>query len=78
LIKLISSSIVGFVPTKTALNIDRDLVASAAEVLGTSGTTATIDAALRAVIDRAARERLMERIRKLEPADREAILSSWN
>jgi predicted nucleic acid-binding protein/Arc/MetJ family transcription regulator len=78
LIKLISSSIVGLVPTKTALNIDRDLVASAAEVLGTSGTTATIDAALRAVIDRAARERLMERIRKLEPADREAILSSWN
>jgi Arc/MetJ family transcription regulator len=32
--------------TKIALNIDRNLVASAAQILGTSGTTATIDAAL--------------------------------
>jgi Arc/MetJ family transcription regulator len=65
------------VTTKTALNIDRDLVASAAFVLGTTGTTATIDAALRSVVERAARERLLGRIRSLEPEDRSAILTAW-
>lgn len=64
--------------TKTALNIDRDLVASAAHILGTSGTTATIDAALRNVVDRASRERLMGRIRELQPDDRAAILTAWH
>jgi Arc/MetJ family transcription regulator len=64
--------------TKTALNIDRDLVASAAQILGTSGTTATIDAALRSVVERAARERLMGRIRLLQPDDRSAILMAWH
>jgi Arc/MetJ family transcription regulator len=59
------------------LNIDRDLVASAAEIFGTSGTTATIDAALRSVVERAARERLLGRIRDLDSSDREAILTSW-
>jgi Arc/MetJ family transcription regulator len=66
------------VTTKTALNIDRDLVASAAQILGTSGTTATIDAALRNVVERAARERLMGRIRQLQPDDRAAILTAWH
>jgi Arc/MetJ family transcription regulator len=65
------------VNTKTALNINRDLVASAAEILGTTGPTATIDAALRSVVERAARERLMGRIRSLQPDDRAAILGSW-
>jgi Arc/MetJ family transcription regulator len=65
------------VTTKTALNIDRDLVASAAEILGTTGTTATIDAALRSVVERAARERLLGRVRSLQPDDRAAILSAW-
>ena len=64
--------------TKTALNIDRDLVASAAQILGTSGTTATIDAALRDVVERAARERLMGRIRQLQPDDRAAMLTAWH
>ncbi len=41
--------------TKTALNIDREKVRRAAEVLGTSGTTETIDAALTEVIARDAR-----------------------
>lgn len=64
--------------TKTALNIDRDLVASAAQILGTAGTTATIDAALRSVVERAARERLMGRIRQLQSDDRAAILTAWH
>jgi Arc/MetJ family transcription regulator len=64
--------------TKTALNIDRDLVASASAVLGTTGTTATIDAALRSVVERAARERLLQRVRSLEPEDRSAILTAWH
>lgn len=63
--------------TKTALNIDRDLVEAAAAVLGTVGTTATIDAALRDVVERAARQRLLDRIRSLTPDDRSAILGAW-
>jgi Arc/MetJ family transcription regulator len=64
--------------TKIALNIDRNLVASAAQILGTSGTTATIDAALRDVVERAARERLLGRIRQQSPDDRAAILTAWH
>jgi Arc/MetJ family transcription regulator len=64
--------------TKTALNLDRDLVASAAKILGTGGTTATIHAALQSVVDRAARERLLGRIRGMQPDDREAILTAWH
>jgi Arc/MetJ family transcription regulator len=64
--------------TKTALNIDRDLVVSAAQILGTTGPTATIDAALRSIVERAARERLLGRIRSLEQEDRAAILTAWN
>ncbi len=64
--------------TKTALNIDRDLVATAAQILGTVGTTATIAAALRSVVERAARERLIGRIRELQPDARAAILTAWH
>ncbi len=64
--------------TKTALNIDRDLVGRAAEVLGTHGTTETIDAALRQIVAIAARERLLERIRSMPAVDRDAILRSWD
>lgn len=71
-------SILSSMTTKTALNIDRDLVASAAKILGTSGITATIDAALRSVVERAARERLIGRIRRLQPDDRAAILTAWH
>ena len=64
--------------TKTALNIDRDLIGQAAKVLGTHGTTETIDAALRKIVATAARERLLDRIRSMKDVDREAILGSWD
>jgi Arc/MetJ family transcription regulator len=38
--------------THTTLDLDRDLLAEAAEVLGTSRTTETVHAALRDVVDR--------------------------
>lgn len=63
--------------TKTALNIDREKVRRAAEVLGTKGTTATIDAALTEIIARDARVRLVERMRRLTDEQRDSILHSW-
>jgi Arc/MetJ family transcription regulator len=46
---------------RTNINLDTELVEAAAAVLGTERTTDTVHAALRAVIDRAARERLARR-----------------
>lgn len=46
---------------RTNINLDTELVDAAAAVLGTARTTDTVHAALRAVIDRAARERLAQR-----------------
>lgn len=46
---------------RTNINLDTQLVDEAAAVLGTARTTDTVHAALRAVIDRAARERLSQR-----------------
>jgi Arc/MetJ family transcription regulator len=46
---------------RTNINLDRELVDAAAAVLGTERTTDTVHAALRAVVDRAARERLATR-----------------
>jgi Arc/MetJ family transcription regulator len=46
---------------RTNINLDVELVDAAAAVLGTERTTDTVHAALRAVIDRAARERLAQR-----------------
>jgi Arc/MetJ family transcription regulator len=46
---------------RTNINLDAELVDAAAVVLGTARTTDTVHAALRAVIDRAARERLAQR-----------------
>ncbi len=46
---------------RTNINLDTDLVDAAAAVLGTTQTTATVHAALREVVDRAARQRLAER-----------------
>ncbi len=46
---------------RTNINLDADLLDAAAAVLGTERTTDTVHAALRAVIDRAARERLAQR-----------------
>jgi Arc/MetJ family transcription regulator len=46
---------------RTNINLDIELVDELAAVLGTQRTTDTVHAALRAVIDRAARERLAQR-----------------
>lgn len=45
---------------RTNINLDMDLVRQASEVLGTRQTTATVHAALREVVARAARRRLAE------------------
>lgn len=66
------------VATKTAVNIDRELIQQVAGVLGTTGITDTIDAALREIMARAARERLLERLRTMTDEDRDAILHSWD
>jgi Arc/MetJ family transcription regulator len=68
----------GDVATKTAVNIDRELIQQVAGVLGTTGITDTIDAALREIVARAARERLLERLRTMTDEDRDAILHSWD
>jgi Arc/MetJ family transcription regulator len=46
---------------RTNINLDKNLVDAAAAVLGTDRTTDTVHAALRAVVDHAARERLAQR-----------------
>jgi len=46
---------------RTNINLDKDLVDAAAAVLGTARITDTVHAALREVVDRAARERLTRR-----------------
>ncbi len=45
---------------RTNINLDKHLVDEAAAVLGTVQTTETVHAALREVVDRAARQRLAE------------------
>ena len=64
--------------SKTALNIDRDKVRRAAEVLGTKGTTQTIDAALSEIIARDARLRLLEYMQSLDQTQVDAILNCWD
>ena len=49
MIQLTIGAIVHLMATKTALNIDKGLVGRVAAILGTKGTTETIDAALRDV-----------------------------
>ena len=46
---------------RTNINLDKALVEEAAIVLGTNQTTETVHAALRDVVERAARQRLAER-----------------
>jgi Arc/MetJ family transcription regulator len=50
-------------PDKTSMVIDREKVAEAREILGTTTIAETVDAALDEVIRVAAWKRLMERIR---------------
>jgi Arc/MetJ family transcription regulator len=47
--------------THTTLDLDRDLLAAAAQALGTTRTTDTVHAALRDAVARTARARLMAR-----------------
>jgi len=54
---------------KTTLTIDDDKIAQAREILGTTGITDTIDAALRETIRRAAAERLIERMSTMDGLD---------
>lgn len=49
---------------KTSLNIDRDKLGEAAEILGTSTIAATVDGALSEVIRLHAMRQLMGRIRR--------------
>lgn len=54
---------------KTTLTIDDDKIAQVRAILGTTGITDTIDAALRETIRRAAAERLIERMESMEGLD---------
>lgn len=49
---------------KTSLSIDRAKAGEAARILNTRTLTATVDAALREVIDLDRRRRLIERVRR--------------
>ncbi|MBX3313110.1 MAG: hypothetical protein KF906_02220 [Actinobacteria bacterium] len=60
---------------KTAINIDRELADRAAEVLGTGTLTATVDQALRDVVDRAARQAAFEHLRSRGFTDEERRLA---
>ena len=53
-------------PDKTSLVIDREKVAEAKAILGTSTIAATVDAALDEVIRLAARRRVLDRIKRSE------------
>jgi Arc/MetJ family transcription regulator len=54
---------------KTTLTIDDEKIAQAREILGTTGITDTIDAALRETIRRAAAERLIARMSTMDGLD---------
>ena len=65
---------------KTTLSIDDEKIARAREILGTTGITDTIDAALRETIRRAAAERLIERMATLDGldlGDPEVMADAW-
>ena len=63
---------------RTALNIDKEKVLRAAQVLGTKGTTATIEAALTEVIARDARGKLVEHMSSLPEVDLAWIEKCWD
>jgi Arc/MetJ family transcription regulator len=54
---------------KTTLDVDDELVNQAARILGTSGLKATVDRALREVIAREARERLIDQLKVMDGLD---------
>jgi Arc/MetJ family transcription regulator len=70
----VSSRVMSTSIQRTNINLDKDLVAAAAAVLGTTQTTETVGAALGDVVDRAARRRLAQReFTDLTPAALAAI-----
>jgi Arc/MetJ family transcription regulator len=65
---------------KTTIDVDDELVARASAVLGTSGTTATVQKALEEVVAREARLRLAERLRTMtgiDLDDAEVMSQAW-
>ena len=65
---------------KTTLELDDETLADARRVLGTSGITDTVDAALREVRVQDARRRLIEQLRALEGLDLddpEVMRAAW-
>jgi Arc/MetJ family transcription regulator len=54
---------------RTSLNLRLDLVAQARDVLGTNGTTDTVNRALEEVVRREARRRLAEHVFELTPEE---------
>jgi Arc/MetJ family transcription regulator len=65
---------------KTTIAIDDDKVAQAREILGTTGITDTIDAALQDTIRRAAAERLIARMASMDDldlGDPEVMADAW-
>lgn len=65
--------------TKTSIAIDRGLADDAAGALGTSTLTATVDAALREVVDRRRREGFIAFFsqREFTTEEREAMDAAW-
>ncbi len=65
---------------KTAIRIDENLARQAREVLGTPTLTATVNGALREVVDRARIQRFLDRMhqhRGLELDDPDVLDNAW-
>ena len=65
---------------KTAIRIDEELAAEARAILGTPSLTATVNEALREVVDRGRTERFLERMKKLrglDLADEHLMEDAW-
>lgn len=61
---------------KTAINIDRDLADRAAEILGTTTLTATVEQALRDIVEREGRRQALEFFRNRPFTDEERSLGN--
>lgn len=65
---------------KTAIRIDEGLAAEAKGILGTTTLTATVNEALREVVDRGRTERFLERmktLRGLDLSDGQVMDDAW-
>lgn len=65
--------------TKTSIAIDRFLADEAADALGTSTLTSTVDAALREIVDRRRREGFLAFFsqRRFTAEERDAMERAW-